>query len=132
MLMGSGRHSTSATMLCLITALSCGQPSRSVRYPPTVTVTYAGRAASEATGDGIAGSVGGARGVAGGAGGHSGTAAGAAGASGKSNKETQKPGIVIVDGPSHRIEVVGDREGNALVMWDDFKGQFSFARWVAA
>jgi len=30
------------------------------------------------------------------------------------------------------LEVVGDREGNALVMWDDFKGQFFFARWVAA
>src|SRR6478736_1986947 len=132
MLMGSGRHSATASMLSLSAALSCGQTSHSERYPPNVTVAYAGRAASEAAGDGNAGSVGGARGVVGGAGGHSGTAAGTAGASGKSSKETQQPGIVIVDGPSHRIEVVGDREGNALVMWDDFKGQFSFARWVAA
>src|SRR4051812_9600209 len=99
MLMSSGRRWTTATMLCLAVALSCGRTSQDEQpYPPNVTVTYAGRAASEATGGGIIGLGGGVHGDTGGTSGGSGATGGASGASGKPDGETQDSGIVIVDG----------------------------------
>lgn len=116
---GSGQRPLLAVVVGLAVAAACGRTSQDSR--PAINPTDNAAGASAAQGGNAQAVAGSPSGAAAGDGGDRQTASGGA----------TEPGILLFDEPTVRVDVVGDRDGNALVKWDASSGQVQCARWVA-
>lgn len=118
---GSGQRPLVALVVGLALAVSCGRTSDRGRRDLGPSDDEAGASATRGGAEAVAGS-------------RSGAAAGDGGASdaaGAPHAGTSEPGSLVFDGVVTRVDVVGDRDGNALVKWDEAPGLVGCARWDA-